>query len=414
MAKQIGGKHRLELDYAGTRIRIGSDDGATLAWVEEFLCPAFEAASGGGGYSIAFDADGAAYARLIQQAAAANCALIDCFSNDGYFARFPAWTDSAGITWVHCDEDGAFLRVAAAGTDLQLIVRGNRDRDRLTLMRVVRELATVEQWQRGRWLLHGAAFESAGEAVVVCGPKNAGKTTLLMHALAAGCKLITNDRVVIDRLAAGPVARGMPTIVCVREPTLKFFPGLAKRCARTRFQRAPTISECRTADQMERLPIRIFETLPTLSGPQLCRLLGTTAIASAPLTKVLFPKVQPQARGVELVRLAPDEAAEQLAENILAPCRPMRWPSAFQRLAASAPPTWQRLLDHCRRLANDVACYRCVLGPDAYCAAVPWLQRGGWQLKSLLKKGTGTSRPRQTTEGYGRLLGASPLFQQAA
>jgi hypothetical protein len=300
--------------------------------------------------------------------------LIDCFSNDGYFSRSPAWTDAAGDTWVHCDAEGAFLGIPAVGTDLQLIVRGNRDRDRLTLMRVVRELATFEQWQRGRWLLHGAAFESAGGAVVVCGPKNAGKTTLLMHALQAGCKLITNDRVVVDRLAAGPVAHGMPTIVCVREPTLEFFPGLAKRCAEARFQRALTISECRTVDRSETLSGENVESLPTLSGAQLCRLLGTTAVQSAPLTKVLFPNVRPQARGIELIRLAADEAAAQLAENILAPCRPLRWSSAFARFAACAPPAWQRLLDGCRRLANDVDCYRCVLGPDAFRAAAPWLE----------------------------------------
>ena len=58
MAKQIGGTHRLELDYAGTRIGIGSDDGATLAWLEEFLSPAFGTTIGGAGdYSITFNAD---------------------------------------------------------------------------------------------------------------------------------------------------------------------------------------------------------------------------------------------------------------------------------------------------------------------------------------------------------------------
>ena len=166
----------------------------------------------------------------------------------------------------------------------------------------------------------------------------------------------------------------MPTIVSVREPTLKFFPGLANHFAQVRFQCALTISECLAAERIDQLSVWNIESLPTLSGAQLCRLLGTTAVASAPLTKVLFPKVQLQARGVELIRLTPDKAAEQLAENILAPCHPMRWPSAFQRFAANVPPAWQHLPDHCRRLANDVACYRCVLGSDAYCTAVPWLQ----------------------------------------
>jgi hypothetical protein len=196
-----------------------------------------------------------------------------------------------------------------------------------------------------------------------------------MHALQAGCQLITNDRVVVDRSTAGPLARGMPTIVSIREPTLKFFPGLAKRCAQARFQRALTIAECRTADRIEPLSGSNVESLPTLSGAQLCRLLGTTAVQTAPLTKVLFPNVQPQARGIELIRLTPDEAADRLAENILAPCRPLRWPDAFERFGACAPPTWQRVLENCRRLASDVACYRCVLGPDAYyCEEAPWLQ----------------------------------------
>lgn len=74
MANLTGGKHRLELEFAGTRIGIGSDDAAALTWLEEFLSPAFETDSGSAvNYSIAFEADEAAYARLIQQATVENC-----------------------------------------------------------------------------------------------------------------------------------------------------------------------------------------------------------------------------------------------------------------------------------------------------------------------------------------------------
>ena len=236
----------------------------------------------------------------------------------------------------------------------------------------MRELATLAQWQQGRLLLHGAAFASAGEATAVCGPKNSGKTTLLMHALQAGCRLIANDRAIVDPTVAGPTIRGMPTMVSIREPTLAYFPALAEQCAVGHYDCTRTVAECLTAQRTAQPAEGQRWMLPNLSGVQFCGLLGADAIQSAPLTKVLFASVEAQARGIELVRLSPDEAAERLARNLLTPCRPLRWPGVFQRFTDSAPPSEAQLAKLCRRVARQLPCYRCLLGPDAYREDAPW------------------------------------------
>ena len=363
-------RHALHLDYCPARLQIQSDDASALDWLAEFLRPSFDfGAPGTDDYSIDFDTDSVASAQLARQAAKG--VATDCFSNDGQFSRAVSWTDAAGSRIVSFGAAGPFLRVPTIGSKLQLFATDDRDRNRLTLMRIVRELATLAHWQRRRLLLHGAAFESEGAATVVCGPKHSGKTTLLMHALAGGSRLIANDRAIVDPTGTAATIRGMPTMVSIREPTLAYFPDFAEQCAAARYDCVRTIAECRSAqrDDSERW------TLPNLSGVQLCRLLGTTAIQSAPLAKVLFASVKPEARGAELIRLSPNEAAERLAENLLAPCRPLRWPSVFQRFTASAPPSDEELASRCRQLAEQLPCYRCLLGPDAYRSAVPWARK---------------------------------------
>jgi ABC-type Fe3+/spermidine/putrescine transport system ATPase subunit len=53
----------------------------------------------------------------------------------------------------------------------------------MTLMLVVRELATNHLLARGALLLHAAAFVLDENGVLILGPSGSGKTTLLLAAL---------------------------------------------------------------------------------------------------------------------------------------------------------------------------------------------------------------------------------------
>lgn len=365
---------RLQLDYAGVGLTVRSDDRAMLTWLAEFLAPSFTAVSHcASDYAIHCDTDNAEYERLLRLKQSANCRDVDCFSNDGNFSRSMAWTDSNGVTWLHPNSEGAFVGIPATGSKLWIIDR-DAGCDRPTVMRVVRELATMAQLHRGRLLLHAAAFKWAGEATIVCGPKQAGKTTFLMHALAAGCGFIANDRVVVAPRSANRLAFGMPTIVSVRQPTLEFFPDLAERCAASRFDYRRSLTECGRGGLATPLRRKDGGSLPGLSGLQFCRLLGAPAVASAPLARVIFPNIQPHVHGSELIPLRRDDAARRLAQSVFAPSRPWRWSTAFERFAAAGPPSAEWIESECRRLTAGVACFECLLGRDAYQSRTLWTQ----------------------------------------
>jgi HPr kinase/phosphorylase len=57
------------------------------------------------------------------------------------------------------------------------------------------------------WLLHAAALDVGGRALVLCGASGAGKTTLTLALAARGLRLLTEEVVWIDK--AG-VVRGLP------------------------------------------------------------------------------------------------------------------------------------------------------------------------------------------------------------
>ncbi|SHE93246.1 hypothetical protein SAMN05444392_10519 [Seinonella peptonophila] len=63
--------------------------------------------------------------------------------------------------------------------------------------RMVRELMTRYMERKGFFLLHAAAVEKDGKAILLCGDKGAGKTTMMLGLLAAGYNLISNDKVYV-------------------------------------------------------------------------------------------------------------------------------------------------------------------------------------------------------------------------
>ena len=97
-------------------------------------------------------------------------------------------------------------------------------------MRVVRELLVAGAKAADRLLdLHAAAFATSVGAVLLVGPKQAGKTTLLTHFLRCQqVSLIANDRVLVDVEPVPPIAFGVPTLVSVRKGTLELFPDLRR------------------------------------------------------------------------------------------------------------------------------------------------------------------------------------------
>jgi hypothetical protein len=365
LSRERDARARVALRCGPAAIEVLSQDAASLAWLAEFLAPAFgRTPTRRPHHRVFFDVAPARYAALQRRLRSAPTREIEGFGFDGHFSRHASFGDEEGRTWAY-DPAGAFIGVDEAAREILVVARRDAPRARLALMRVVRELAVSAQLRAGLLPVHGAAFAARGGAVLICGPKRAGKSSLLVHALTCGGAFLSNDRVFVDA-SARPRATPMPTIVMLREGTLSLFPSLRRDFERARYDRSRTLAECAPGVARRTPRARPGFDRPGISPAQLCDLLGAPMRAAAPVRALLFPRIDPRARGLALHRLAPARARSRLARPLMKPSHPMRLAALFSpaRRRESVPATAER--DACHQLASRVPAFECRLGPQAY------------------------------------------------
>ncbi len=356
----------LRLRYEGLTLEVAYSDAALGAWLAEFLSPAFEVLGVGRrpDHRVHLVNAPAEHVRLHEVLKTAPLEDLEGFTFDGSFSRHRGWTDADGQLWVHDERYDAFYGVGGGAAQVRVVFGDDAAGARIAAMRVLRELTTTAQLRSARLPLHASAFLHEGQAVLVCGPKQSGKTTLLVHALRCGADFLSNDRVLVSG-GARPIARPMPTIAMLREGTLRRFEGFRRSFEEAAFDRTRTLAEC--APGVER-PVpragRGFDR-PGISPAQLCRLLGARMRGAAYVGKILLPVIDPGVRGMVLEPLAPDAVASALQENLLAASRPTR---ASRIFAAMPRPELSREMEArgCRQLAERAPGYVCHLGPDAF------------------------------------------------
>ena len=357
----------VRLAHGAIRIDVGSAERAVLEWLVEFLGPAFEERSADAAapdHLVRFDAAPVEHAELHALLASAPAGEIEGFTLDGEFTRHRAFVDRHGLAWAHDDSHDVFFCVEPGGRTVRVVAPRPDGGPRVALMRVVRELATVALLRSGRLPVHGAAFALDGGAVLLCGPKRSGKSSLLVHALRGGGEFLSNDRVFVD-VGAAPAARGMPTIVMLRDGTLDRFAGLTEAFERARFDRSRAIAECAPGvDRPEPKAGAGFDR-PGVSPAQFCRLLGAPMRAEAPVALLLFPRIDASADGLVLERLDSVAALRAMEKSLLVPSHPVRLSPLFAP-GSAAEPIAAAAVERCRRLVEQVPAYACRLGRDAY------------------------------------------------
>jgi hypothetical protein len=269
-------------------------------------------------------------------------------------------TGPGGVT-VLADEKGCFYRIDR--DRLQVITEPRNRWARLGLMRVVRELLTLRALAQPAMIdLHAAAFVLDGRAVLIAGAKNAGKTTLLVHALVSGrAGLLANDRVLVNR-GSGQVL-GVPTVVRLRETTERFFPRLAGGMpGRAALRHAGELASGEASE----------EAFLTRSPAQLAERTGTTMIPQAPLGAIVFPRISAEVSGWVLEPMAPADAAARLRESRYGVRSGPVQRTLLHQIAGS--PSEENAGD-IERVAASVPVLECRLGPDAYRnGAETWLR----------------------------------------
>ena len=333
------------------------DDPAVALWLAEFLCPWFSAeAPNGVAPNVRMTSSGERFSTLARLEAERHPQPLACFRLDRKVVSCPGWIEPEGTIFAADQDFGCYYHVQ--GNQVEVISRPQDRPARIGLMRVVRELAIQRALSRSEALdLHAAAFVFHGRAILLAGDKNAGKTTLLAHALTSPhTALVANDRVIVDgRLEA----RGVPTVVSVRADTEQNFPALGRGLPR----RAVLFHKDESAPaDFARAGI---ERPLVLSLAQFATQLNSRLEPSAPVSAILFPEISPTTSGWSFSSMDPAEAAARLRRNIYGGALASGTEAIFQRMTGALPSLSQRelLVD---RLAAAVPAVRCLLGKGAY------------------------------------------------
>jgi hypothetical protein len=299
--------------FRGLELEIHSSVLAPLKWLEEFMSPSFAEPGRQSRKAIRLIVDDRVYAQMQRMVPPAPQTWVDCFTKDGAFEQFAALREEQNGEVLYSTQEECFLLPERDKERIDLLARSDSWTTRRCLMRLVRELATIQALHQGDLFLHGAAVECRGGAIIVAGAKRSGKTTMLMNALRQGsARYLSNDRVFIQRTEAVLLARGMPTIVRVRPDSLAHLPGLKPPTWDYPYRYYLTRSE---SEQRSALLQPAYQEPPAMSPPQFCRWLGVEMATQAPLRAIVFPRIDPTVPKYSLQAMRPTDAEPLLAAN---------------------------------------------------------------------------------------------------
>ena len=336
--------------YGPARIDVEADDAGAARWLREFLIPWFEACPPGAGeFSVRLTASASAFQALERQQAAATPRPRACFCLDSQLVELPSWTD-AEDTLIADGKLGCCYRLRPGR--VEIVARPGSLRLRIGLMRVVRELAALRVLgEVGCLDLHAAAFAVKDRAVLLVGPKRAGKTTLLVSALGSGrASLLANDRVFVETNGSPALAFGMPTLVSIRPDTLERFPILGSSIpGGTGLLHSAEVAAFAADASSDERPLK-----PSLSPAQLAQQLGAGTLRCAPIAAIVFPEISGAQAGWSLTPIPREHASARLRENLYGARLGPRSRTAFEEIVDGRPQRRPEPAEPLDRLATSL------------------------------------------------------------
>ena len=356
---------RRDFHFGGHAVRVeGAEE--PLGWLERFVEPQFAVRDVDDPHAIIrYITDPREHARLAARGPHPAGLTKACFTLDSGIVSGRVWDGGEGVEVVFEEARDAFYRRRVAERRVVEIIAGqDTAQTRLALMRAVREYAMSSASRAGWLIVHAAAVCLGDDAFVIAGPKRAGKTTLLLHALCnERGAYVSNDRVAIQSEASGPIVRGIPAIVSIRPDSTTWFAGLDRKLSGVRFDAAPPVA----ARDVPREPDAAWKISPW----QLCEIAGATSRAAARVSGLLFPQVDASRPDVTFEELGSEAARRALHAAVFRSCPTNGMfgirPALPERDVESAA------VEHVARITAAVPSFACRLGTAAYRGGAQWL-----------------------------------------
>jgi hypothetical protein len=364
---------RRDFHFGGHALRV-EGDAEPLLWLQEFVEPQFATwDTDKPDETIRFIVDARMHARLAAHGPHPGDLTRACFTLDSGIVSGRVWhaPDAAEVVFEEA-RDVFYRRGPFEPRVVEVVAARDGAAARVALMRVVREYAMLYA-SRADWLMvHAAAVCIGDDAFVIAGPKQAGKTTLLLHALRnEQGTYVSNDRVALHAEPSGVMVYGIPTIVSIRAESTDWFPDLDPKLSGVQYDARSTVAKRDV--QPESAP----PTPPrrwSLSPPQLCDIFGVQSRAAARVAGLLFPRVEGRPGGATLEQLDSEQALDAFRGALFRSC-----PTNGMFRIGEAPESASdgAMAAHAMRVLARVPSFLCRLGSDAYRDGVPWLSTLG-------------------------------------
>lgn len=350
--------------FSHAKISIGIETSieSDIEWLHEFFHPALSITPSNPDVTIQEIIEPDLYHRWLSYGGKGN--ELKTFMLDTEVIAFPEWSVPVKGTVVYDRDHKLFYHVD--GDRIIILREDQKVVIRTRLMRVVREIVMGVSQSTGSRLLHASAFSLDGKALIVTGPKQAGKTSLLAYALnSRSADYLTNDRLLVTFKESKPRLSSIPTIVSVRRGTLDLFPELQKQVIDKRYRLRSTIKECQEADAPE-IQYRQNGNLG-ISPAQWCGLFNARSVSDVSAGCILFPVQTGDPGGLSIKRLAVKETAKRLLDCMFGYIKP----DSLSEVFTIIPPEVKKEVPmndetFALRLAKSVAAYECQMGVDTY------------------------------------------------
>lgn len=362
--------------YAGVRIRVQAEHHDDIEWLREFLTPWFDTGFDTADVTVRVMVDAEYYSQLYSRGDGGG--HVDAFMMDTKIIQYPLWRVPGERSTFLDITRSVFFQLHSEGVDL--ICRDRGPESRLLIMRVVREYAMSAAQETGGRFLHASSISMSGRAMLITGPRSAGKTSLLTYLLSyLPAHFLANDRVWVDRRNGNVRLRGMPTVVSIRDGTLGLFPDLQRSLRASRFNSRLNLAECGRVDGIDiggRRPGK-----KGVSPAQFCALMECEPVRDAFAAAIVFPRQTGQPGGMVLRALDKSDTRSYLCQGLFGHIGPGSLSEVFtldgRSYGVATASNDGELLD---MLSADVPGYVCEMGTDAYADS-----EGAYHLQQLLR-----------------------------
>lgn len=204
-------------------------------------------------------------------------------------------------------QPGAYA-VAAHGRDIDLFVHTGTAHPHRYSIRLVREAMLRTYEDAGGVIFHAAGVDIGGAAVMICGPRGAGKTTVtaaLLRSPSAG--LLSNDRLIAYE---GDHVVAVPLPVPTARGTIQAFPELE------RLVRRPITD----GSELDRMPADFGSMVKhAFTARQFAEAFGARLIARSTLRLVVVPRLADTSESAQARRLPVADARRIIAASCFTP-----------------------------------------------------------------------------------------------